>query len=48
MDGSQGHYAKWNKSVREIQIPYDFSYEWNLKKKIKIKKKAELLATANR
>ena len=24
------YYAKWNKSVRERQIPYDFSHMWNL------------------
>ena len=24
------HYAKWNKPVREIQIPYDFTHIWNL------------------
>ena len=28
-----GHYAKWNKSDRERQIPYDFIYMWNLRKK---------------
>ena len=26
-------YAEWNKSDREIKIPYDFIYMWNLKKK---------------
>ena len=31
MDGLRGYYAKWNKSVRERQIPYDFTYMWNLK-----------------
>ena len=34
MDGSRGYYAKWNKSGRERQIPYDFTYMWNLKNKI--------------
>ena len=24
MDGSREYYAKWNKPVRERQIPYDF------------------------
>ena len=32
MDGFAGHYAKWNKSDREIQILYDITYMWNLKK----------------
>ena len=27
------HYAKWKKSDRERQIPYDFTYMWNLKNK---------------
>ena len=31
MDGPQGHYAKWKKSDREKQIPYDRSCMWNLK-----------------
>ena len=26
MDGSREHYAKWNKPVRERQIPYDFTH----------------------
>ena len=30
MDGHEEDYAKWNKSVRERQIPYDFTYMWNL------------------
>lgn len=30
MSGSRGHYAKGNKSDKERQIPYDFSYMWNL------------------
>ena len=33
-DGSTCYYAKWNKSGRERQIPYDFTYMWNLKNKI--------------
>ena len=32
MDGPRGYYAKWNKSDRERQMPYDFTYMWNLKK----------------
>ena len=35
MDGPWGHYAKWNKSDREKQIPYDFIYMWNLTSKQK-------------
>ena len=34
-NGSRGYYAKWNKSDREGQIPYDFVYMWNLKNKTK-------------
>ena len=30
MDGPGEHYAKWNNPVRERQIPYDFTYMWNL------------------
>ncbi len=33
MAGPLGHYAKWNKSDRERQILYDFTYMWNLKTK---------------
>ena len=33
MDGPRGYYATWNKSDRERQIPYDFTYMWNLKNK---------------
>ena len=33
IDGTWGHYAKWNKSDRERQIPYDLTYMWNLKTK---------------
>ena len=33
MDGPRGHYATGNKSDRERQILYDFTYMWNLKKK---------------
>ena len=35
MDGSIGYYTKWNKSDRERQMPYDFTYMWNLKQKQK-------------
>ena len=33
MDAARDYYAKWNKSDRERNIPYDFTYMWNLKKK---------------
>ena len=29
----EGIMVKWNKSDRERQIPYDFTYMWNLKSK---------------
>ena len=31
IDRSWGHCAKWNKSDRERQIPYDLTYIWNLR-----------------
>ena len=31
MDGSTMYYAKQNKSIRESQIPYDFTHMWNLR-----------------
>ena len=31
IDGPRGHYAKWSKSDRERQIPYDLPYMCNLK-----------------
>ena len=34
MDRSGEHYAKWNKPVRERQIPYDFTHTWNLMNKL--------------
>ena len=40
MDGPGGYYAKWNKSVRERQTPYDFTYMWNIKNKIERTKMA--------
>ena len=30
MDGPGDHCAKWNKPVRERQIPYDLTHMWNL------------------
>lgn len=32
MDTLTGHYAKWSKSDRQRQIPYDATYIQNLKK----------------
>lgn len=29
----RGYYTKWNESDKERQIPYDFTYIWNLKNK---------------
>ena len=37
MDRSRGYHAKLNKSVRERQIPYDFTHIWNLRNKTKKK-----------
>ena len=31
MNGLGGNYAKWDKSDREWQIPYDIIYMWKLK-----------------
>lgn len=31
--GTVEHYAKQNKSVRERQIPFDFTHTWNLRSK---------------
>ena len=31
VSGPWGYYSKWNMSDRERQIPYDFTYMWNLK-----------------
>ena len=33
MGGSRIYYAKWNESVRERQLPYDFADKWNLRNK---------------
>ena len=37
MNGTWEHYAIWNNSDKERQIPYGLIYMWNLKKKIKNK-----------
>ena len=34
VDGPRGYCAEWNKSVRERQIPHDFTYMLSLKNKI--------------
>lgn len=31
MDLEVWYFAKWNKSDKEKQTPYDFAYMWNLK-----------------
>ena len=33
MHRAREYNAKWNKSARERQIPYDFTYTWNLRNK---------------
>ena len=30
VDGTGGHYTKWNKPGSERQIPYDLTYKWKL------------------
>ena len=30
MDGTGEHYIKWNKPDGEGQIPYDFTFNWNI------------------
>ena len=41
MDRPEGYYAKWNKSDREGQIPYDFTYMWNLKTLVSVYQQGE-------
>ena len=36
-----GYYAKWNKSDRKRQVPYDFTYMWNLRNKTNKHNKTE-------
>ena len=43
MDGPEEHYAKWNKSVRERQVPYDFTPMWNLMKKLNKQNRHDLI-----
>ena len=35
MDGIRKYYTKWNKPVRERQVPYDFTHLWKLRNKTK-------------
>ena len=39
MDGPGQHYAKSNKPGDERQIPYDFTYMWNLMNKVNLQAK---------
>ena len=34
MDGAGEYYAQWNKSVKERQLPYDFTNMWNVMNKL--------------
>ena len=34
LDAPGEHYAEWDKPIRERQIPYDFTYMWNLLSKL--------------
>ena len=36
LNGPRNYYTKWSKSDRKIQISYDISYMWNLKKLIQM------------
>jgi len=45
MDGTREYYAKWDKSNRERQIPYDFIYMWYLKNKTNKQTKNRLFNT---
>ena len=31
IDGTGGYYAEWNKSIRERQLSYGFTYMWNIR-----------------
>ena len=37
MVGPGEHCAKWNEPVRESQVPYDFTYMWNLMNELNYK-----------
>ena len=48
MDGAKEYYAKWNKSVRERQIPSDFSHMWyNLRNKANEQRLKKIKRDAN-
>ena len=34
MDGTGGHYAEWNKLVRERQLLYGFTHMWNIRNSV--------------
>ena len=38
---TKGYNAKWSKSIRERQIPYDIACMWNLKNKQRKKKQKQ-------
>ena len=48
MDGAREYNAKWNKSVRERQIPYDFTHMWNLRNKTNEQREKERGKPRNR
>ena len=48
LDGPWGYYAKWNKLDRGRQIPYYFTYVWNLKNKIYKQNRNRLIDKQNR
>ena len=41
MDGPEGYYAKWNRSVTETPVLHVIPYTWNLKNKMSEYNKAE-------
>ena len=43
MDGPREYYAKWNKPVRERQVPFDFTYKSNLMNKINKENRNKLI-----
>ena len=48
MNGPGQYYAKWNKPVRERQVPYDFTYMWNLINQNKLTNRNRLIYTEKR
>ena len=47
MGGSGEYYAKRKKPVRERQVPYDFTYLWNVMNKISQQSRDRLMDTEN-